>query len=296
MRSFPPPVSLRTSLILSLTAVLPFIPARPVQAHGDLDVRIAQLTDKLTAEPSNATLWLERADVRRQHGENAAAHSDADQAAGLRPDWAAPQLQLARIQFAQNLFSDAQISAEAALRLEPDNADARVLRARCLVRFARTNDGIANLTHVLTGSATALPDLYLERAAWQAEGGDFAGAVKGLDEGIRKLGNTPSLALPAIEYERQSGMFSAALARLDSVKRYLPRTSAMLLRGEVLADAGRTLEARIAYETALAELPPSEEQQSNGTHHSEALRTQLRQALQRLEGNLHGQNAVKNSN
>jgi tetratricopeptide (TPR) repeat protein len=86
-------------------------------AHGDLDVRIGQVTAQLGTNPQNATLWLQRADLRREHGELDTALADANRAQQLRPDWAAPRLQAARIQFAQNLFSDAHASAEEALRL-----------------------------------------------------------------------------------------------------------------------------------------------------------------------------------
>lgn len=207
------------------------------QAHGDLDVRIAELTAQLATNPADAALWLRRADLRREHGEHDDALRDASRAQQLRPDWAAPRLQAARIQFAQNLFSNALSSTEAALRLEPDNADARVIRARCLVQSARTNEAVVELTRLLAGNARALPDLYLERARWQAGCGDFAGAVKGLDEGIRRLGSTPSLVLPAIDYERQKGAYAAALARLDAAGKLIPPAAAAALREDILTAA-----------------------------------------------------------
>jgi tetratricopeptide (TPR) repeat protein len=248
-------------------------------AHGDLHERIAGLTEQLAAGVTNAALLIERADLRRQHGEFAAALVDANEAGRLRPDWAAPQLQRARILFDREQFAEAQVAADATLKLEAGNPDARVIRSRCLAHFGRTNEAIAELQHVLTQPGRALPDLYLERARLQAGAGAAAAAVTGLDEGIRKLGNTPSLALPALEYERQQGAWDAALMRLQTMQTFLPQLSRSALRGEILLQAGRRDEARQVFEEALTQL-------DHGTGGLRLTATQLAAVRTRLQAGL----------
>ena len=208
-------------------------------AHGDLHERIAAVTAQILTNSASPDLWLLRADLNRQHGEFAAAQTDLDKAAQLKPDWAAAQLQQARLAFDTGRFSEGSRAATACLKLEPTNADALVLRARShgqLKNFARA---IADYDAVLnrTNAARPLPDLFLERARAQAALGKFDDALHGLDDAMRQLGETPSFALPAIEYERQRKTFDAALQRLERAKGFFSTEAYAKLHAEILKQA-----------------------------------------------------------
>lgn len=224
-----------------------------VQAHGDLHERINSLTAQILTNSTNPELWLQRADLHRQHAEFAAAQTDLDRAMQLKPGWASAALQQARIAFDREDFPGCEQAATSCLQLEPGNARALVLRARSLVQLKQLARAIADYDAVLTrtNSARPLPDWFVERAQAQAALGKLADAVHGLDDALRELGETPSFALPAIEYERQRGAFAAALARLERAENFFDRESFLALRGEIFLQAGRCADAAKDFSAAL---------------------------------------------
>ncbi|MDD5140017.1 MAG: tetratricopeptide repeat protein [Verrucomicrobiales bacterium] len=271
-----PPTVRRVIFVLAFAANCAI--AFRTQAHGDLHERIAAITAQILTNSSNPELWLQRADLHRQHGEFDAAQTDLDQAVRLKPGWANAALQQVRISFDRQNFPDAVRAAGDCLKLDPANADALVLRARSFVRLNEPSRAIADYDAVLnrTNSARPLPDLFLERARAQAALGKFGDAVHGLDDAMRRLGDTPSFAVPAIEYERQRGAFEAALARLERADKFFDRESFLALRGEILLQAGRPADAENDFQTALARL---EQFPAGRRAQSSALEARLRAGL-----------------
>jgi len=223
-------------LALALSAFAP-----GATAHGDLHERIAALDGQILTNQSSPELRLQRADLNRQHRDFTAALLDLDQAAKLRPGWAATHLQRARINSDLENFPATVNAATDCLKLAPANADALVLRARAQARLGKFAAAAADYDAVLnyTNSAPPLPDLYLERARAQAALGSLAEAIHGLDNAQKRLGATPSFALPAIEYERQRGNFAAALERLERAKSFFNADSHARLREEIQKQAVR---------------------------------------------------------
>lgn len=131
--------------------------------------------------------------------------------------------------------------------LETSNATARTTN---LTKAVADYDAVLNQTN----SAAPLPDLFLERAQAQAELKNFSEAVRGLDDAIKKFGETPSFVLPAIEYERQQGAFTNALQRLDRAQKFFDQESFLALRGEIQLQAGNLREAKNDFADALAAL------------------------------------------
>jgi len=205
-------------------------------AHGDLDERIAAVSAQLVTNSTAPELWLQRADLNREHGDYPAALADLAHAAQLRPNWTAVSLQRARIWYDDGKFSQCEYAATECLKLKSNNADALVLRARALVQLGKPARAIADYDTVLnaTNSAAPLPDLYLERARALASLKRWDEAIAGLDAGMKRLGSTPSLALPAINYERQCGHFDAALARLEQARKFFSGESYNQLQTEIL--------------------------------------------------------------
>ena len=220
-------------IVLAFTAAVPLL----AHAHGDLDVRIATLTAQLAQNPTNALLWLQSADLHRQHGDTTAALAEINQANKLKPHWAATELELARIRWDEKNFRATIAAATACLAIEPSAPDALVLRARSHAALGQLTNAVTDLDAVFATAAMPLPDLYLERARWQATLGKLDDALRGLDDGMKRLGHTPSLALPAIELERRRGTFTAALERLDRARNFFDAKSFTQLREEILAQA-----------------------------------------------------------
>jgi len=89
-------------------------------------------------------------------------------------------------------------------------------------------------------------------------------ALRGLEEGISKLGPVVTLQLAAIDLELRRKNFDGALVRLDQIAAQSQRKESWLVRrGEILKLAGRDEEARAAFNAALnaiESLPPAHRQ------------------------------------
>lgn len=221
-------------------------------AHGDLDQRIQGLSLELAKDATQAELWLKRASLYRQHGELAAALSDVREALQLKPDWPAAQLQLARILLDLQRHAPARVAADVCLARDPGNPDALVIRSRCYTHLGDTNAAISDLSAVLAGGDRPQPDLYLERAHLQVAQGLWMDAVNGLDEGMERLGKTPSLAFPALDYECKAGEFEAALARLEELQRFMSREQYLTQKARLQAGVEKA-----AKPTAVGQRDPS---------------------------------------
>jgi tetratricopeptide (TPR) repeat protein len=138
-----------------------------------------------------------------------------------------------------------------------------IARARTLVKLEKPVEAARDYTTAIRYAPTGRPELYIERAQALAGAGEkhHQEALRGLDEGIEKLGPLVTLQLHAIDLELKGKRFEAALKRLDTVAAQSPRKETWLARrGEILQLAGRKEEARTAYQEALQaldSLPPS---------------------------------------
>jgi predicted negative regulator of RcsB-dependent stress response len=107
--------------------------------------------------------------------------------------------------------------------------------------------------------------------------------VRGLDDGIKKLGPLVTLELCAVDIEVKDKQYDAALARLDLLAAKSPRKESWLARrGDILLQAGKTEEARKAFQTALdamETLPPAR----RNVPAMLELQTRLREQLAKLK-------------
>lgn len=223
-------------------------------AHADLEEQIAAITVRLSQHPANsADLYLQRGDLHRQHAEFDDARADFAKAEELKPGWDAVAIERARTFSDEGKFADALTLTDTLLQKEPRHVEALILHARALVKLGKADAAVTDYTTALSQIARPSPDLYLERAAAQATSGKVDDAIRGLDDGLAKLGPIPSLQLPVIDYERQLGRFDVALTRVDKIIATASRKESWLaLRGEILAQAGRPDEARKSFAAALA--------------------------------------------
>ena len=80
-------------------------------------------------------------------------------------------------------------------------------------------------------------------------------ALAALDIGLERLGQVPSLQLAAIDLNVEAKQYDEALQRLDRLLATSPQHPLWVTqRAEVLEQAGRKEEARLAYTQALAQL------------------------------------------
>jgi len=262
----------------------------PAVAHGPLHEQISELISRIQADPQNAALYVRRGELHSHDGAWAAALADYDHAAQLDPGLAAVDLARGKTLLAARRFTEAKQALDRFLAHHPDHAEAYVTRARILVELGKHGTAVEDYTRAVRLEAQLSqpnPDHYLERAhACAAQGEEFiAEALRGLDEAIEALGPIVTLELYAIELELTGKRYDAALARLEMIRAQSRRQERWLARrGEILEQAGRAAEARLAYEQALAAigLLPERHRKTRATTELEA---QIHAALTRLAAN-----------
>ena len=230
-------------------------------AHGDLHERLDALSARLRVDPTNAALHLERGNLRRQHGDLVQAIDDFAAAAKLDPKLDGVDLALGRTLFASQDWAAACTAMDRHLQGHPDHATALLLRARCLVLLGDNRRAAADFERGIALCREPQPDDFLDRANAMLTLGSVDDALRGLDEGIARLGPAVSLQLRAIDLEIAAGRFDAALDRLARAAGPDAHHDIWLeRRAIVLRQAGRDNEAAAEAQEALrliAALPPS---------------------------------------
>ncbi len=254
------PVALvRSAGALLLLLFGSFAPA--LLAHPFLDDRLVLLNEQIVADPSNSRLLLSRGSLLLDERHAHEALADFERALELDPE-----LSIAHLLRAQALLADGQNAAALAtarhyLELEPGSAKGW----RTLVRIHEA-ESVAGGSDALDRALAAFeryfevaneprPDDYLERAALQRRAGQFDLAVRGLEDGVERLGPLSALLRTALEIERERGKIDSALAYAERLAAASPQEERWLLEcARLLAQLDRGDEALAALGRAEAAL------------------------------------------
>jgi tetratricopeptide (TPR) repeat protein len=265
----------------------------PAWAHRGVHERIELITRQIAAEASGAELYLRRGELHRIHGDWAAAESDYRTAAGLDPGLAAVHLARGTMFLEAGRPQEAIAALDHFLAMHPGHADAILARARALRRAGRNLEAAAEFTRAIEAlgpGRSPRPEQYLERAAALEACADdcpeelLDEALRGLDEGIARLGPAVTLDLAALRLELRLGRHDAALRRIERAAARSPRKETWLLRrAEVLERAGRVEAAVAGYGRALEALQALPAQHRTARAAS-LLKQRARAALARLAG------------
>ena len=236
-------------------AAVAFAAATGAHGHGALQQQIDNATAALTRDPANVELYLRRGELHRVHEDPDAALADFDRAAALAPAEDAIDFLRGRALQEAGRAAAAKIALDRFLARHPNHADALIVRARAMRALAAHGAAVSDFSRAIEWMPRPDPDIYLERARVELARNDPDRALAGIDAGIGRIGDIASLQTFALDIELQQGRVDAALARLDRIARQSQRRETWLARrGEILAQAGRTQEARAAYESALGAL------------------------------------------
>jgi tetratricopeptide (TPR) repeat protein len=230
--------------------------------HGEVHKQIAEVSRQIAKDRGNAELYLKRGELHRVHRDWNAALADYVRALKLAPALIEVEFCRGRMWLEANRPRQARLALDRFLARRPDHPEALVTRARTLEKLGRHAAAAADYTRAIALLPRPKPDYYLERASAQvaADAAHPDVAVRGLDEGIQRLGPLVTLQLAAIELELKQQRWEAALARLDQLAAQSPRQEMWLhRRGKILQQAGRVGEAQAAFTAslkAIESLPP----------------------------------------
>lgn len=225
--------------------------------HGDSHEMIQAVTAEIQQKPRDPDLYFRRAELYRRHGDFDLALADYN--AVERWSKSVETIDLVK----GLLFSEAKWPNTAKSHLDqflaqhPNHAIGLTARAQVFLQLQDREAAVKDFTSAIQASAEPRPELFIQRAeARLGEKRDhIPEALKGLDEGIARLGQVVTLQLYAIDLELRQSQTNAALNRLDALLAKSPRKETWYARkGEILHQASRWNEARDAYSQALEHL------------------------------------------
>ncbi|MEO5988532.1 MAG: tetratricopeptide repeat protein [Candidatus Eisenbacteria bacterium] len=253
--------------------------AGPAQAHEPDEVAIHDLTLQLRGMRAPAHALLLRAELHRASEQWAAAESDLADAAALDPT--ARELDLCRavLAFERGHAAEAVPAFVRYLARAPEDGAAHAWFARTLLTLGRAREAAAQYDSALAHTTRITPELILARVALADSLEGPAVALGHLERGLARVGASAPLELRAADLEARLGRVEAALDRLTRLAR--EGGDAVTLgwrRGEVLAGAGRALDACVEWSEALQVLEQRFETGAQ-TGSEEQMRARLRAAL-----------------
>lgn len=212
---------------------------------------MALLTWQIAAEPRSGVLYLRRGELHRLCSETPAALADYARARQLDPGLVTVDLGAGRALLEANRTGEAKRRLEQYVRVRPSDPEGRLELARTFVRLHETDAADAQYERAIALAPQPQPDFYFERARFLRAAARLPAAIRALDDGIARLGPLASLEELAIELELARKNPDGALARLDRIFPPGARQEARLVRrGEILAAAGRSADARETFQQA----------------------------------------------
>lgn len=266
-------------LLLGVAVCLTLIPSY-ARAHEGLHEQIVAITAKIKRDPKNAALYLQRGELHRLHRDWTRASADYDRASLIQPSLTIVDLGRGKMFFESRRLQQAKFVLDRFLRQQPKHVEGLITRGRVLAGIGRRLEAANDFTEALALAPVPEPELYLGRAQVLASDERYIQqALRGINEGIRRLGPLVTLELAAIDLELRGNNYDAALTRLDAITAQSERKETWLVRrGEILKAAGRLEEARKAFTDAMVaieSLPPERRQSRAIT----ALQLRARSAL-----------------
>lgn len=258
-RSFPTRLVVLAGVLAVAAVAASEAPAGRIKVvvHDELLADRAEIDRDLRVSQRPADLWLRRSAIQTELGDWNGALLDLQRAARAGADGFDVALGEAAVHLAAGDQAKAEASATRAILRDPDDRDARVIRARARVSLGLYREASDDFGRAIALSPVRPLDLVFARAAALADAPDLGprAALDSLEEEMARRGQLPSLVLLVVEYERQLHLHHSALARLRALRAqgWSP-VRCGLLSGDIQQDAGRTDDARASWHEALASL------------------------------------------
>ena len=224
-----------------------------VLAHGDFHLRIGTMMEHISRETNNAHLYLQRGELYRLHQDWQAAEADYDRAAQLDPKLGAVDFCRGKMLADSGQLPQAKVMFDRYLAGNPQDGQALVARARVFAKLGQNKTAVTDFTKAISLLAEPQPEFFLERSQALAADGKVEEALRGLDEGVKRLGPIVTLQLAAIDLNVERKHYDAALARVETILAQAARKESWLAkRGDIELLMGHRADARKSYEAARA--------------------------------------------
>ncbi len=248
--------------------------------HESEDVSLVRVSAEIAREPTQATLYVQRAALYLERRDWQACLVDLERAERGRASNLA--MMRARALLLGHHASSALALIEDHLSQHPGDVQAWMLQARAHASLEHWTAAAQSWGQALGLMPKPEPDHLVEAAE------AFVRAGRG-DEALRWLDRAPMLTVTverAVEIEMRAGRSDAALRRMDAlIEASRVKEPLLAKRASLLAQAGRVDDSIQAWESLLkqiASMPP----QARGSHAMSKLMLQAQQALASLRGTI----------
>jgi len=256
------------------------VPSSLALGHGDVHLRIAELTEEIRHQPQSAALYVRRASLYALDESWEQALADYESARQIEPS--SPNIDFLRAKVLVELGENerAVVLLDTFLDDKPGHADGHLVRARANVALGRIDGGVEDYTRAIALFRRPAPRHYVERARALVEAGRVDEALLGLRQAVADLGPLASLVEFAVAEEEKRERYEEALRWADQLSptlRHSPRWRA--IAGHLAERAGQAAGAAHEFREGLAAidaLPPARQ----GTEAMTALRTELADRLE----------------
>ncbi len=224
-------------------------------AHGNLHKEIEALSAKIEVFPRNVDLWLERADLSRQHRDYDGALRDLVCARELDSKAVEYDFLLGRLMAQARWHKSALFHLNRFIEKNPGDVVALLLRAKALYVTFEIFGACRDYDAAIPMLKSPQPGHFLEQARAHASHSKTGPkvAIRRLEEGMRRIGAVPTLQEAALQYELRLRDFTGALARVDQLLSEAPRRERWLIqKGQILLRAERVAEARVVFNNVVA--------------------------------------------
>jgi predicted negative regulator of RcsB-dependent stress response len=240
-------------LIVALGLQL-FLVAPTTQSHEDPSHHVLRVVEQLSLDSKNSELHIRKGDLLRMQGKWEAAEIAYDLAAKHGADPGITQVCMATLYLDQGKATEALATLQSAEAL--DWIALRLL-GRAHGELGNHQDAAVSLAQSVGANPRPTPQDYLELAHTYTmqSPSNIINALETIDCGIELFGPIAPLVLAGVELEAARESFGSALRRLDATPATLRESpSWMTMRGDILEQEGRAMEAAAAYTEALAKL------------------------------------------
>jgi manganese oxidase len=230
-------------------------------AEDDVAEVLEALDEQIAKTPNDGGLYLRRSKLRMLSNRFDQALADLDQANRLSPI-AEIDRERAQVYLSAGWFQTGVEHASRHLAAFPEDAQAYLVRARMRLKLGRHAEAGRDFSLSLQHTKDPPIELFLEHAqALTTQDGLYLNEALGvLEQGMQRLGPAHALQAAALDVELRQKNYPAALSRIDVLMEATSRKDTWLARrGDVLVQAGKIDEARVAYQralTAITNLPP----------------------------------------
>jgi tetratricopeptide (TPR) repeat protein len=208
----------QATILLVLTALAPF----RLWAHGSVHELLQRIDEKIAAQPTDAGLLLERAELHRLHGDHDLALADLARAGELDPGARTRWLVEARVHRDQGDLPAARTAVDRFLDAEPNSADGLLLRSQIHEQLGDWAAARADAESLLSDAPHATLFHHLHLISLLKRHGTAEEIAEAYRTARQDCGPIPSLLSSEAAWLRDAGRREAAAAVLADLRRAVP--------------------------------------------------------------------------